>query len=155
MFVTPGWFPTVEWRGKASQQMCYTGLQHQHRDRGTDRDHTPVHVFSSTARPQYSPIDETQWKFSTTTWRRRYEAQGAVICYRLHNTTSLTDVAYKTYGWNANMYRCRHTGTSVYTQAARRVFIRKACWRIIKNTELKSTQWNKVLLLISTKKANK
>jgi len=60
MFATAGCFSTVERRGKACQQMCYTGLQQQHRNRGTDTDHTPEHVFSSTARPQYPPIDETQ-----------------------------------------------------------------------------------------------
>lgn len=123
MFVAGTWFSTVERRGKSCQQMCYAGLQHQHRERGTDRDHTPEHVFSSAARPQYPPIDETQWKFSTTTWRRRYEAQGAVICYRLHKTTSLADVAYKTYGWNANMYMCTHAVTRVHTQAVRQVFM--------------------------------
>jgi len=42
MFAAASWFSTMERRGKACQQMCYTGLQHQHRDRGTDRDHTPV-----------------------------------------------------------------------------------------------------------------
>ena len=55
MFVAACWFSIVERRGKACQQMCYTGLQQQHRkQRHGYRPHTGTRVLlhgSSTISP--------------------------------------------------------------------------------------------------------
>ena len=126
MFVTPGCFSTVERRGKACQQMCYTGLQHQHRDRGTDRDNTPEHVCSSTARPQYPPDRRDAVKVLYNNKAQTLRSASRCNFLRLHETTSVADVVYKTYDWNANIYMYiyiyRHSiitrcNSGVYTQS--------------------------------------
>lgn len=72
--VTTGCWSTVEGWGDACQQVRYTSLEIQHRDRAGDRDtNTETRALLHNS-PTISPTERTQSTFSRTTWRRRLEA---------------------------------------------------------------------------------